>query len=140
MARSHSITNPKPTKPNPPLFAHNNGQWAKKIKGKIISFGVWADPKAAVALYWQEREAWEAGRNPRQAVLPEADRITVGQMVALMLDAKESLVATGEIDPRTYEEYCRIGAAETGVGGQHPRGHPGPGRFRPPQGGLLSGP
>ena len=68
MARSHSIPIRQTQKPNPPLFAHNNGQWAKK-SGQEHHFGVWADPEAAVVLYSaRSGEAWEAGRNPRQAV------------------------------------------------------------------------
>ncbi|MFA5864727.1 MAG: hypothetical protein WC975_08565 [Phycisphaerae bacterium] len=39
----------KPIKPYPtfPLTTHPNGQWCKKIRGKIHFFGVWADPEAA---------------------------------------------------------------------------------------------
>jgi integrase len=43
----------KPQKPYPdfPLFAHNNGSWAKKERGKIRCYGPWADPDAALAKY-----------------------------------------------------------------------------------------
>jgi integrase len=43
----------KPQKPYPefPLFAHNNGSWAKKQGGKIRCYGPWADPEAALAKY-----------------------------------------------------------------------------------------
>jgi len=44
------MSNEKPTKPHPdfPLFAYNNGQWCKKIRGKQRYFGAWVDPDAAV--------------------------------------------------------------------------------------------
>jgi integrase len=41
---------PKPT-PDFPLFAHGNGQWAKKANGKLRYFGPWANPEAALAKY-----------------------------------------------------------------------------------------
>jgi integrase len=111
MAPTHSTKKTKPAKPYSqfPLHAAHNGQWGKTIRGRVVYFGVWDDPEAALALYHQERNDWENGRNPRTAPRPQTDTITVGQMVALMLDAKESLVATQEISPRTYEEYALIG-------------------------------
>ncbi|MGA2063543.1 MAG: tyrosine-type recombinase/integrase [Thermoguttaceae bacterium] len=115
MARQHFTTKTKPAKPNPnfPLFPHRNGQWAKAIRGQgNVYFGVWADPQAALDLYYREQSAWDAGRNPRKeaaAAAAEKHRITVGQMVALTLDAKDSLVKTGELKPQTYREYAKIG-------------------------------
>ena len=43
----------RPNKPYPefPLFPHNNGQWCRKIAGKLHSFGCWSDPDAALKLH-----------------------------------------------------------------------------------------
>jgi integrase len=110
MTRPHCTTAQKPAKPYRefPLFANSNGQWAKTIRGKKVCFGPWADPKAARVLYEKEKDDWEAGRNPRQ-IAPADYPVTVGEMVALTLDAKASLVETGEMKQGTYREYCRIG-------------------------------
>lgn len=58
--------NNKPNKPYPtyPLFAHPNGQWAKKIKGKPHYFGVWDDPQAALEKYQRERDSIYGGWKP----------------------------------------------------------------------------
>ena len=48
----------KPDKPTPdfPLFAHGNGQWCKKIHGKLYYYGPWADPDSALAKYEAKAE------------------------------------------------------------------------------------
>ena len=49
MANSY-VTKQRPSKPYPefPLFAHNNGQWCRKIRGKLYAFGKWDDHNAAL--------------------------------------------------------------------------------------------
>ena len=45
-----------PTKPTPdfPLFTHANGQWARKLNGKLRHYGPWADAYWALNKYLGE--------------------------------------------------------------------------------------
>jgi integrase len=56
----------KPDKPSPdfPLFPHNNGLWAKKVRGKLWYFGPWNDPDAALQRWFQEKDNLLGGRVP----------------------------------------------------------------------------
>ena len=99
----------KPAKPYPdfPLFAHGNGQWSKKIRGKHHHFGIWADPDAALRKYVEQRDDLHAGRTPRV----QADGLTVAELCNRFLTAKEHLHETGEITNGTFLNYhrtCRI--------------------------------
>ncbi len=63
---SRSKRPPKPAKPRAdfPLFPHQSGQWAKKVRGKLHYFGVWADPKAAEAKWERDKLALLSGEEP----------------------------------------------------------------------------
>ena len=67
MAKSQSTSAARPRKPHPeyPLFPHRSGQWAKKIKGRTVYFGAWADPDAALNRFLHQRDDLYAGRKPR---------------------------------------------------------------------------
>src|SRR6516165_138147 len=75
MSESHSSSPAvasKPTKPTPdfPLFPHDSGRWAKKIKGKTRYFGRWDDPAGAL----REYEVFCQGVTPvRRVGRPPAD-------------------------------------------------------------------
>ena len=58
----------KPAKPSKdyPLTPHGNGQWCKKIKGKVWFFGTWDDPQAALEKYVDEKDDILAGRDPKR--------------------------------------------------------------------------
>jgi len=93
----------KPKKPRPdfPLFPHSNGQWAKKIRGKLHYFGLWADPEGAFNRYLDERDDLHAGRTPRHS----ADEVQVRDVLNHFLTAKQRKRDAGELAPRTWAEY-----------------------------------
>jgi integrase len=100
----------KPAKPYPdfPLFAHAAGYWAKKIRGRIVYFGRWADgPQAALDRYEKEKDALHAGRKPRE----DTGAITIKELVNRFLAEKETRVESGELSRRTwldYKEACDV--------------------------------
>jgi integrase len=93
----------KPAKPYEefPLFAHAAGVWAKKIRGKLHYFGPWADPDAALKKYLAEKDDLHAGRKPRA----DANAATVKDVANAFLNAKQALLDSGELTPRTWGEY-----------------------------------
>jgi len=90
-----------------PLFPHNNGQWARKIKGKLHCFGVWADPEAALRKYLEEKDDWYAGRVPRQR---NRAGLRLEDAVNAFLTAKDIQVQTGELAQRTWNDYRQTGS------------------------------
>jgi integrase len=105
MSGVHGIARQKPSKPRPdfPLFPHATGRWAKKIRGQLHYFGPWADPDGALDKYLAEKDALSAGRKPRTA--EETEGLTVKALANRFLNAKDALVETGELSPRTRAEY-----------------------------------
>jgi integrase len=93
----------KPDKPYPdfPLFPHQTGRWAKKIRGKTCYFGPWSDPQAAVDKYNSQRDDLYAGRVPRD----KTDERTIRDLLNRFLTAKQQLLDTGEIVNRTFTDY-----------------------------------
>lgn len=107
MPQRVSIARPtnKPGKPQKdfPLFAHNCGQWAKKVRGKVHYFGVWDDPEAALANYLDTKDDLIAGREP-----VKARAVTVRELVNHFLTSKRRLVTTGEVGERTWQFYKAV--------------------------------
>ncbi len=101
-----SKTRQKPNKPrkNFPLSPANNGQWCKKIKGKIHYFGVWANPDVAEAEYLRVREYLQAGRLPPTTESTETG-IRIRELCNRFLATKKKAVDTGELSVRTFHDY-----------------------------------
>lgn len=94
----------KPDKPyaDYPLTPNGNGQWSKKIRGRVFYFGPWSDPEAALSRYLDVRDDLQAGRTPR----PKGDdRLTLLELANEFLTVKKHKVETGELSPRTFGEY-----------------------------------
>jgi len=93
----------KPAKPRKdfPLGAASNGQWCKKIRGKIHYFGTWPNAEAAEAEYLRQREYLQAGR------LPPNNRsgILINDLCNRFLNSKRGLVASHELSGRTFRAY-----------------------------------
>jgi hypothetical protein len=110
-----SSRNRKPRKPRPDflLFPHATGRWAKKIRGKLVYFGPWADPDGALRKYLNQRDDLHAGRTPRV----QGEGLTVRDLLNRFLTSKRRLVDTREITARTFADYyntCRRLAAAFG--------------------------
>ncbi len=101
----------KPKKPYPdfPLFAHQNGQWCKKIRGKQLYFGRWDDPNAALQEYLRTRDDLQAGRQPRSTT-----GATLAEMVNAYLTAAKNRTEAGGISPVTFSDYKWTGKAIIG--------------------------
>ena len=90
------------SKPYPdfPLTAHRNGQWCKKIRGKVHYFGRIEDWQSALQLFQLQKDDLYAGRKPRSG-----DEPTLGELMNQFLWSKKLLVQSGEITARSYDDY-----------------------------------
>lgn len=104
----------KPQKPyrEYPLFAHQSGVWARKIKGKLHYFGPWDKPDEAKARHDREIHYLQSGEQP-----PEAET-TIGSLCAAFLTEKEALKDTGDINEQSYYEYKTVVDAVKGHFGE----------------------
>jgi integrase len=100
---TRTLPKKKPSKPyrDFPLFAHGNGQWCKKIRGRHHFFGLWSDPEAALRRYLDQKDDLHAGRTPRA----NRDGVTVRDLVIRYLTWKRHLADTREITERTFADY-----------------------------------
>jgi len=95
----------KVKKPYPefPLFAHQAGVWAKKIKGKTWYFGPLDDPTAALEKYNDWIHDIHAGRDPRRTrAHVSSGEISVYDMCNLYMARQQRRVDTGEVSSRHF--------------------------------------
>lgn len=107
----------KPRKPYPtfPLTAHPNGQWCKKIRGKVHFFGIWANPEAALTNYNRQAADLHEGRDPRPAAVQDVP--SVKDLANAYLAAQKEKCSRGLIDARWFDDCLSIlKAFTTGIG------------------------
>jgi integrase len=93
----------KPKKPYPdfPLTPGNNGQWVKRIRGKLHYFGPWHDPDAALEKYRRSAADLHAGREPA------VEGATVRDLCNQFHAHKVRQLERGEIVQLTLAHYRR---------------------------------
>ncbi len=104
-ANSTSAKQIQKPRPDFPLFPHQTGRWAKKVRGKFQFFGsTLTDPKgqAALNLWLDQKDDLLAGRQPR---VHRGDGFTVRDLCNRFLTAKQQQLDTGEIANRTWHDY-----------------------------------
>lgn len=106
MANSY-FNKTRPEKPYPefPLFAHNSGQWCRKIRGKIHSFGPWDDPTAALKKHNEQFAFLKEGILPPE----KFDGWILGDLVNEWLGVMEDRLNDGEIRQPTFDACHRVG-------------------------------
>jgi integrase len=90
-----------------PLWKNPNGQWCKKVKGKVWYFGT--DLTAALERWNVEGPDILAGRKPRAR--RDDSAISILQLVNRFLTSKKLQRDAGELSPRMFGEY--YGVCET---------------------------
>lgn len=115
----------KPTLPDKPyadfpLFPHQTGRWAKKIKGKIRFYGRWGNVKAGVvspvdAVDQSAAEAlkefqrcWPYHSEGREAPAPDDGKyVTMAQVAEAFMCNKENRLHSNELSTLSFEDYFR---------------------------------
>ncbi len=100
---ANAKTRPKKPYPSFPLTPHANGQYCKKIRGKVHFFGVWAESQAALDRYHAVSADLHAGHQPRNLSRGEP---TVKDACNAFLNWQKDKLDAGEIGLRWFED-CR---------------------------------
>lgn len=86
-----------------PLRWHPRGGWCKKIRGRVYYWGR-VTPDEALPKYLHERDYLQRGELPPAY---DATSTTTKELCNEFLAAKESLVESGELAQRTWDDYKR---------------------------------
>lgn len=116
-ARPGKAASDRPPKPYAdfPLYAHPLGYWSKKIRGTIKHFGRWGRIVKGQMTPVDYAEGWKEaldvykaqfdGQTPRTPAAPEPESLTVKSLCDHFYTAKLRRLESGELSPRTLEEY-----------------------------------
>lgn len=104
--KQRAITAAKEVSRDWPLTANGNGQWSKKVRGRVHYFGAWNDPEAALSLWLDQKDDLLAGRKPRDRDDDGGD-VSVGELCYAFLANKSKKVAAGELTKKSLKEYER---------------------------------
>ncbi len=91
-----------------PLYARDNGQFAKRINGKLHYFGSVKDPDSALRKYNEQIEDLKAGRVPRDTSADDETTKTVLKMADSFMLSKDKMKQKGDLSVRTFTEYHSI--------------------------------
>lgn len=84
-----------------PLTVHRNGQWCKKIRGRLHYFGPLHEPEKALQLYLGEREYLQAGIDPPSY----HDGITVAELCDKHMADAEDRLAAGKLARWSLKDF-----------------------------------
>lgn len=101
---------PKPEKPYEgfPMFAHPSGQWAKKIRKRLVYFGSWRDDRDGTAALERFNYEWphlKDGRTPPPVDV--SDGCTLRVLCNSFLQSKDAKLKDGDLSPRTFRDYFK---------------------------------
>ena len=111
-----------PAKPHAtfPLFAHQTGRWAKKVRGRIRFYGRWGrsvggkiipvddvNSSAATAQLEFDR-CWPYHSQGREAPeIDDGDFLTIRDLANKFLANKKSRLDSGELSRQSFDDYFR---------------------------------
>ena len=88
-----------------PLTPHPSRRWCKKIRGKLHYFGKIDSPDAALERFNREWPYLKDGRTPPP--IDTGDGCTIRLLCNAFLTNKRGKLDSGELSPRTFQDYFR---------------------------------
>jgi integrase len=109
-------------RPDKPPFAHQSGRWAKKVNGRFAYLGKIADDPhgdRARKVWAEQGAAIRAGRRPILDENASPAGVTIKVLCDTFLAEKEAATKTGELAPRSFQDYHRTCLRVADAFGRH---------------------